>query len=205
MTACATGLPRGAWGTTLAHAGLGLFVVLGAGINNQVGLRDRTAWSATHLRPSIVPEEGRPPSARAAAVNNMGKAVGVELMTRFGAAGGIETVCGAALILGEMMRRGILTHLATNGATTIEPFDLTSGYQAVDTDDLARELVRMVRDEVGAVAAFKEVRVVEKLPKTRSGKIMRRLLKDIAEGKELGDVTTLANADIVDDIKGRSQ
>jgi acetyl-CoA synthetase len=44
----------------------------------------------------------------------------------------------------------------------------------------------------------------EDLPKTRSGKIMRRLLKDIAEGRELGDVTTLANAEIVDKIKESS-
>jgi acetyl-CoA synthetase len=39
------------------------------------------------------------------------------------------------------------------------------------------------------------------LPKTRSGKIMRRLLRDVAEGRELGEVTTLANAEILDKIK----
>ena len=41
------------------------------------------------------------------------------------------------------------------------------------------------------------------LPKTRSGKIMRRLLRDIAEDKQLGDTTTLADAGVVDAIKGR--
>ena len=43
------------------------------------------------------------------------------------------------------------------------------------------------------------------LPKTRSGKIMRRLLKDISENRHLGDVTTLANADIVEEIAAKAQ
>jgi acetyl-CoA synthetase len=42
------------------------------------------------------------------------------------------------------------------------------------------------------------------LPKTRSGKIMRRLLRDVAEGRELGDVTTLQNAPILDEISARA-
>ena len=42
------------------------------------------------------------------------------------------------------------------------------------------------------------------LPKTRSGKIMRRLLKDIAEGNDLGDTTTLRDPDIVEELKGRA-
>jgi acetyl-CoA synthetase len=41
----------------------------------------------------------------------------------------------------------------------------------------------------------------EDLPKTRSGKIMRRLLRDVAEGRELGDVTTLQNAPVLEEIK----
>jgi acetyl-CoA synthetase len=42
------------------------------------------------------------------------------------------------------------------------------------------------------------------LPKTRSGKIMRRLLRDVAEGRPLGDVTTLANADVVEEIRDKA-
>jgi acetyl-CoA synthetase len=45
---------------------------------------------------------------------------------------------------------------------------------------------------------------VPDLPKTRSGKIMRRLLRDIAEGRQLGDVTTLADANVVDTIRASS-
>ena len=44
----------------------------------------------------------------------------------------------------------------------------------------------------------------EELPKTRSGKIMRRLLRDISEQRKLGDVTTLANADVVQEIADRA-
>ena len=44
--------------------------------------------------------------------------------------------------------------------------------------------------------------VVEELPKTRSGKIMRRLLRDVAENRELGDVTTLTDSTVMDLIKG---
>src|SRR4051812_11391745 len=71
------------WVIPALFAGLGLFVVLAFGINNQVGVRDRSEWAATSERPSIAPVEGQPPSERALAINNMGKAVGIELMTRF--------------------------------------------------------------------------------------------------------------------------
>jgi acetyl-CoA synthetase len=45
----------------------------------------------------------------------------------------------------------------------------------------------------------------DELPKTRSGKIMRRLLKDVAEGRELGDTTTLADSSVVDEIRKRAE
>ena len=72
------------------------------------------------------------------------------------------------------------------------------------SDDLRKELREHVGDQIGKIARPAELLFTDDLPKTRSGKIMRRLLKDIAEGKELGDVTTLANADIVQDIKDRA-
>ncbi|MGH8884785.1 MAG: acetate--CoA ligase [Egibacteraceae bacterium] len=75
----------------------------------------------------------------------------------------------------------------------------------VGDDALARELVDHVADRIGKLARPKQVLFTADLPKTRSGKIMRRLLRDIAEGRQLGDVTTLANADIVDEIKKRSE
>jgi len=71
-------------------------------------------------------------------------------------------------------------------------------------DALARELRDHVADRIGKIARPANILFTDDLPKTRSGKIMRRLLKDIAEGRELGDVTTLANADIVSEIQHRS-
>jgi NADH:ubiquinone oxidoreductase subunit 6 (subunit J) len=64
-------------------AGLGLFLVLGFGIHGQVGLRGRSAWMATKSREPAVVKEGEPASPRTRAINNMGQAVGTELMTRY--------------------------------------------------------------------------------------------------------------------------
>ncbi len=58
-----------------------------------------------------------------------------------------------------------------------------------------------VASEIGALARPEEIRFTDALPKTRSGKIMRRLLKDIAENREVGDVTTLADSNVMDLIK----
>ena len=58
--------------------------------------------------------------------------------------------------------------------------------------------------KIGPIARPKAVLVVPDLPKTRSGKIMRRLLRDVAEGRDLGDTTTLADAGVVDDIRRRA-
>jgi acetyl-CoA synthetase len=60
------------------------------------------------------------------------------------------------------------------------------------------ELRDHVAKEIGPIAKPRQVMVVEELPKTRSGKIMRRLLRDVAEHRELGDVTTLADSSVMD-------
>ncbi len=70
-------------------------------------------------------------------------------------------------------------------------------------EQLAQELRDHVAKEISPIAKPASVLFTDDLPKTRSGKIMRRLLKDIAEDKALGDTTTLANADMVDTIKER--
>jgi acetyl-CoA synthetase len=57
-----------------------------------------------------------------------------------------------------------------------------------------------VATEIGPIAKPRQIMVVEELPKTRSGKIMRRLLRDIAENREIGDVTTLADSTVMDMI-----
>ncbi|MBD8870945.1 acetate--CoA ligase [Nocardioides donggukensis] len=64
--------------------------------------------------------------------------------------------------------------------------------------DIVEELRNHVRKEIGPIAKPRQVMVVAELPKTRSGKIMRRLLRDVAENREIGDVTTLADSSVMD-------
>ena len=54
-----------------------------------------------------------------------------------------------------------------------------------------------VAAQIGAIARPRQVYIVTELPKTRSGKIMRRLLRDVAEGREIGDTTTLADQSVM--------
>ncbi|MFY9913217.1 MAG: acetate--CoA ligase, partial [Nocardioidaceae bacterium] len=67
--------------------------------------------------------------------------------------------------------------------------------------DVVAELRNHVAKEIGAIAKPKSIMVVPELPKTRSGKIMRRLLRDVAENRDTGDVTTLADSTVMDLIK----
>jgi acetyl-CoA synthetase len=69
------------------------------------------------------------------------------------------------------------------------------------TKDLADDLKDHVVKKIGAIARPEDVLFSADLPKTRSGKIMRRLLRDIAEGKALGDTTTLADPSVVARLK----
>ena len=70
---------------------------------------------------------------------------------------------------------------------------------------LIKELRNWVGEKISPIARPKSIVFTEDLPKTRSGKIMRRLLRDISEQRNLGDVTTLANADVVREIAGLAQ
>jgi acetyl-CoA synthetase len=67
--------------------------------------------------------------------------------------------------------------------------------------DVVKELRDHVAKEIGPIAKPRQIMIVAELPKTRSGKIMRRLLKDVAENREVGDVTTLADSTVMDLIK----
>ncbi|MER7864941.1 acetate--CoA ligase [Amycolatopsis japonica] len=70
---------------------------------------------------------------------------------------------------------------------------------AVDGGDAAvQELRNHVAKEIGPIAKPRQILVVQELPKTRSGKIMRRLLRDVAENRQVGDVTTLADSSVMD-------
>jgi acetyl-CoA synthetase len=70
------------------------------------------------------------------------------------------------------------------------------------TEELKKELVAWVRKEIGPIATPEKIQWADSLPKTRSGKIMRRILKKVAANDvtELGDTSTLADPSVVDDI-----
>ena len=65
-------------------------------------------------------------------------------------------------------------------------------------------LRRHVTEKIGAIAKPKQIVFTDDLPKTRSGKIMRRLLRDMAEGRQLGDTTTLSDPNVMALIKERA-
>ncbi|MGD7788850.1 acetate--CoA ligase [Propionibacteriaceae bacterium Y1700] len=91
----------------------------------------------------------------------------------------------------------------TTGQAIVAFVILRSGGE-VDADkgaDIVAELRNHVAKEIGPIAKPRQIMVVEELPKTRSGKIMRRLLRDIAENRELGDVTTLQDSSVMNLIK----
>jgi acetyl-CoA synthetase len=82
---------------------------------------------------------------------------------------------------------------------------LREGIDGPEGDALVQELRSHVAKEIGAIAKPRQIMVVAELPKTRSGKIMRRLLRDVAENRQVGDVTTLADSTVMDLIsKGLS-
>ena len=74
---------------------------------------------------------------------------------------------------------------------------LRGGIAHADGESLVKELRNHVAKEIGAIAKPRQIMVVNELPKTRSGKIMRRLLKDVAEDRAVGDATTLADPNVM--------
>jgi acetyl-CoA synthetase len=88
---------------------------------------------------------------------------------------------------------------ATTGQAIIAYVTLVGGME-VDEQILRNH----VASEIGAIAKPKTIYFTPDLPKTRSGKIMRRLLRDVAEGRNLGDTTTLADANVVNELQKRA-
>ena len=70
-----------------------------------------------------------------------------------------------------------------------------------ELDSLRTELLEIVRSEIGPIATPHEIYFVSKLPKTRSGKIMRRVLKAIASNENVGDISTLEDSAAVRDVQ----
>jgi acetyl-CoA synthetase len=74
---------------------------------------------------------------------------------------------------------------------------LRGGIEHADGDELNKALRNHVAKQIGAIAKPRQILIVNELPKTRSGKIMRRLLKDVAENRAVGDATTLADPNVM--------
>ena len=105
----------------------------------------------------------------------------------------------------------LVSHPAVAEAAVVGATDATTGQAIVayvttrgGADVAVGELRDHVATEIGAIAKPKTIYFTPDLPKTRSGKIMRRLLRDIAEGRNLGDTTTLADSTVVSEIQRRS-
>lgn len=91
----------------------------------------------------------------------------------------------------------------TTGQAVVAFVILKSQQKLLTAEEAEVELKKHVAQQIGAIARPRQVFVVTELPKTRSGKIMRRLLKDAAEGKEIGDTTTLADTAVMQTISAR--
>ncbi|WP_159800700.1 acetate--CoA ligase [Arthrobacter zhaoguopingii] len=104
----------------------------------------------------------------------------------------------------------LVSHPSVAEAAVVGAKDETTGEAVVafvilrgsakDDDDIVTTLRNHVGKEIGPIAKPRNILVVPELPKTRSGKIMRRLLKDVAEGREVGDATTLADNTVMQQI-----
>ena len=74
---------------------------------------------------------------------------------------------------------------------------MRGGIESATGDALVKELRDHVAKQIGPIAKPRQIIVVAELPKTRSGKIMRRLLRDVAENRAVGDSTTLADPNVM--------
>jgi acetyl-CoA synthetase len=92
---------------------------------------------------------------------------------------------------------------ATTGQAIIA-YVITRGGAQGDSTVSVEELRAHVATEIGAIAKPKAIFITPDLPKTRSGKIMRRLLRDVAEGRVMGDTSTLADSSVVDELQRRA-
>ncbi|GGM72966.1 acetyl-CoA synthetase [Halarchaeum rubridurum] len=106
---------------------------------------------------------------------------------------GVDGVAEAAVVGGDHDLKGEAVY-----AYVI----LEEGYEG--DDEMRAAIVEGVEDAIGPIARPEDVVFTPELPKTRSGKIMRRLLEDIANDEELGDTSTLQNPEVVDDIRSKS-
>ncbi|MBM7413647.1 MULTISPECIES: propionyl-CoA synthetase [Nocardiaceae] len=109
--------------------------------------------------------------------------------------GSIEAVVGAHPAVAECAVIGI--HDETKGQRPSAYVVLKTGVD-IDDDTLRSELVAAVREDIGAVATFRDVTVVQALPKTRSGKILRKTMRQMVDGDEVVVPSTIEDASVLD-------
>ena len=123
--------------------------------------------------------------------------------------GAADDITGQAIVGYVILRGAAAEELARqvaeggNGAARGDQAE-AAGTPADAFAALGEELRQHVAAKLGPIARPKRVVLVPDLPKTRSGKIMRRLLRDVVEGRDLGDTTTLADAGVVQEIRSRA-
>lgn len=111
--------------------------------------------------------------------------------------GAMEQVLGAHSAVAECAVIGVADDL--KGQRPSGYVVLKSG-ETIDEETLSAELIALVRKHIGPVADFREVRVVEALPKTRSGKILRKTMRQIADGKPYVVPSTIEDSSVIDDL-----
>ena len=113
---------------------------------------------------------------------------------------GTKEIESAALIVGEVAEAAVVpVSDEIKGKVPDLYVSLKPGFEP--SDDLRDRITSAVSSEIGPIAKPKSVLIVPDMPKTRSGKIMRRVLAALSNGEDTGDVTTLANPEVVDQIR----
>ncbi|MGN6869579.1 MAG: acetate--CoA ligase [Solirubrobacteraceae bacterium] len=105
----------------------------------------------------------------------------------------------------QVAEAAVIGQADEDSGQSICAFVTLEGDDTEGSDELVKEIREHVADRIGKLARPKRVIWADDLPKTRSGKIMRRLLRDIAEGRALGDVTTLRDPDVMKQLEGKIQ
>src|ERR1700745_2329949 len=117
---------------------------------------------------------------------------------------GTKEIESAALTVPEVAEAAAVPVMDDIRGRAVEMYvSLKPGFQA--SDEQAAKVTRAIEIEIGKIARPKSVWIVPDMPKTRSGKIMRRVIAAVSNFTEVGDVTTLANPEVVDKIRDQVQ
>ena len=117
---------------------------------------------------------------------------------------GTKEIESACLTVEEVAEAAAVPQIDELRGRVVEVFvALKPGFNS--SKDIEEKVAKAIETQIGKIARPKNVWIVADMPKTRSGKIMRRVLASIANFADVGDTTTLANAEIVESIRGYAQ